>query len=71
MEDQVFVKIDNYHEVQDMISDLKKKIAKAKETLDTVMQLKTEEDTEIESWKHGLDDVGVKLDSIETTLLNK
>jgi tetrahydromethanopterin S-methyltransferase subunit G len=64
----VYVKIDEYKEVLDVLSVIKGKIEDAKATLNTLASLKEEEDAEIESWKVGLDDVDKKMNYVNQTL---
>jgi tetrahydromethanopterin S-methyltransferase subunit G len=64
----VYVKIDEYKEVLDVLAVIKNKIEDAKATLNTLASLKEEEDAEIESWKVGLNDVDKKMNYVNQTL---
>jgi hypothetical protein len=67
----VFVKIEAYEQVLDQVHILRQKIAEANETLNHIAQLKAEEDAEIESWRHSIEDVQAKLDHVDETLFSK
>lgn len=64
----VFVKIDDYKDVLDVIGLLKLKIKEAKEIHDKINTLKNEEDVELEIWRNNLEEVERKLHYIDTTL---
>ncbi len=53
----VFIKLDEYKDILDIVSVIKKKIAESNNTLLRIKQLKTEEDSEIETWQRNLADV--------------
>ena len=61
----VFVKIDEYKEVQDILDVIKAKIDNAQNTLAEINQLKDEEDRELTSWSTNLDDITKKIESID------
>lgn len=64
----VFVKIDEYKEVLDVMHMVKSKIEDAKETLGKINELKNEEDAELELWKNGLDEIERKVVFVDKTL---
>jgi len=64
----VFVKIDEYKEVLDIIDVIKAKIDKAKDILDDINQVKTEEDEELIEWKTILDNISDKVYFIDKAL---
>ncbi|MFT4326726.1 MAG: hypothetical protein ACMXYK_04450 [Candidatus Woesearchaeota archaeon] len=64
----VFVKIDEYKEVLDILSVIKTKLSDAKDVLAEVESLKAKEDAEIESWKESLDDVEEKIHYVNEEL---
>jgi len=64
----VFIKIDSYNEVLDIIDVVKAKMKKCKNTLDEIDQLKTEEDEQIMDWKNIIDDISEKVYFIDKTL---
>ncbi len=64
----VFVKIDEYKEILDIIDVIKEKTAKAKETIGKINELKSEEDKEIELWSKNLDVITKNIADINKTL---
>jgi len=64
----VFVKIEEYKDVLDVVNLIKNKIAEAKETLAKVNELKNEEDAELEIWRSGLEEVERKITFIDKAL---
>ena len=67
----VFVKIDEYKEVLDILEVIKGKIDVAQKTLQEVKKLKDEEDRELSAWSSSLDDITSKVDSIDKTIFGK
>jgi uncharacterized protein Yka (UPF0111/DUF47 family) len=65
----VFVKIDEYKNVLDIIQVLKGKIKEAKDVLEKVYQLKSEEDAELEEWSAELEEIEKRIDGIDRGLL--
>jgi len=64
----VFVKIDEYKDVINVMNMVKNKIDEAKETLGKINELKNEEDAELELWHTGLEEVERKIMFIDKTL---
>lgn len=64
----VFVKIDEYKDVLDIMNMIKNKIEDAKETLGRINELKNEEDAELEMWHTGLEEVERKVTFIDKVL---
>ena len=64
----VFVKMDEYNDLLDIIALINKKIKEAREILEKIYDLKNQEDYELESWKNSLDDVERKLRYIDQVL---
>ncbi len=67
----VFVKIDEYKEVLDILDVVKTKIESAKGVLSEVRQLKDEEDRELAAWTANLDDITSKINAIDKTIFGK
>ena len=65
---QVFVKINDYKDVLDIVDVLKAKVVEAKETLQRISALKDEEDKELADWNKNLDDIAKRLFMIDKTL---
>ncbi|MFH1173793.1 MAG: hypothetical protein V1725_01530 [archaeon] len=64
----VFVKINDYKEVLDIMDVLKAKVAESKETIQQINQLKAEEDKELDDWNRNLDDIAKRIATIDKTL---
>jgi len=64
----VFVKIDEYKNVLDVMNMIRNKIEDAKEVLAKINELKNEEDAELELWHTGLDEIERKIVFIDKTL---
>ena len=67
----VFVKIDEYKEVLDILDVIKGKIETAQNTLNEIKQLKDEEDRELASWSTNLDDITTKIGEIDRKIFGK
>ncbi|MBS3142148.1 hypothetical protein J4464_02050 [Candidatus Woesearchaeota archaeon] len=65
---RVFIKIDDYRDVIDLISLLRSKVKKAKAILDRIHELRSQEENELEGWDQALDEVDRKLSLIDKTL---
>ncbi|MBL7054882.1 hypothetical protein ISS05_03940 [Candidatus Woesearchaeota archaeon] len=63
-EAQVFVKIEDYKDVLDVLDLIKGKVEQAKKTLSNINQIKREEDSELDSWNSTLDELEQKVDDI-------
>jgi predicted nucleic acid-binding Zn-ribbon protein len=68
MKSSVFVRIDRYREVHDVISQVKSKVDEAQQVLKKVKELKTQEDDEISSWNDELESVERKVSEISEAL---
>ncbi|MBN2422690.1 hypothetical protein JXB41_05655 [Candidatus Woesearchaeota archaeon] len=64
----VFVKIDEYKDILDIVGLIQEKVKEAKTILGKINDLKNQEDAELELWKNGLNDVERKLNFIDQTL---
>ena len=68
MNGPIFVRIDDYKDVLDIISIIRKKIDEAKSVLDKINDLKSKEDNIIEKWQENIDEVERKVDIIDKSL---
>lgn len=70
MEDslQVFVKIDQYKDVLDIMNTIKNKMQETKEILATINRLKNEEDSELDLWQASLEEAEKKMAHIDKIL---
>ena len=64
----MFVKVDEYEDIQDIVKLIKVKVKEAKDTLAQVEKLKSQEETELSAWGSQIDDVEKKVESIQQTL---
>lgn len=67
-EKPLFVKIDEYDDLKDMVKLVKNKIAESRKTLSMINQLEQQEAAELESWDHEIDEVEKKVQYMESTL---
>jgi hypothetical protein len=65
----VFVKIEEYKDVLEVLDLLNRKLEKAREIMDNINQLKNEEDTELDMWEKELAEVEKKLSFMTKTLM--
>ncbi len=61
----VFVKIDKYKEILELITIIDKKIAGAKEILAELEELKQKEDQELSTWQGSLEEIDHKMQNIK------
>jgi len=66
----VYVKIDEYKEILDIVNMIKAKIDEAKGILHKIETLKSEEDTELDLWSNNMNDVERKVEFIDKTLFD-
>jgi hypothetical protein len=64
----VFVRIEDYKDVLDIMELVKSKIHEANQTIEQINVLKNQEDSELELWKNELADVERKMDYMDKTL---
>lgn len=61
----VFVKIDEYKEILDVLDMIKSKIGEVRETLSSINSLRNEEDAELSMWNNTINEIERKIDSID------
>ena len=64
----VFVKIEEYKDILDILDVIRNKIDKAKDTLVNIAELKDQEDQKISLWSKNIDEVEKKIDFIDRIL---
>lgn len=64
----VFVKIDEYNDILDIIALINEKVNQSRTILGKINDLKNQEDSELDAWKNSLNDVERKLRFIDQTL---
>ena len=65
----VFVKIDEYRDVLEVLDLLNKRLIKARETMARINDLKNEEDSELELWEKELSEIEKKVGFMNQTLV--
>jgi len=64
----VFVRMEDYKDVIDVLDLIKDRLAEAKRTLADINELKNDEDSELELWGSTLNEIERKLEGIDKTL---
>ena len=64
----VFVKIDEYKDIMDLVNLMRSKIQQARYVLNRIAELKKQEDDELEAWSSELDNVEERIDIIDKRL---
>ncbi len=64
----VFVKIDEYKDIVDIMTLMRDKLRQAKFLLDKIAELKAQEDSELATWAKELEDVEARVSSVDKTL---
>ena len=64
----VFVKIEDYKDILDVLELIKDRLGEAKRTLADINELKNDEDAELELWSATLNEIEKKLEDIDRTL---
>ena len=64
----VFIKIEDYKDVLDVLDLIKDRLAEAKRTLADITELKKDEDAELELWNSTLNEIEKRLEDIDGTL---
>lgn len=64
----VYVRIEEYKDVLDVMNLIKSKIAESKETLAKLNDLKNEEDAELELWHTSIEEIERKVDFADKAL---
>lgn len=61
----VFVKVDEYKEILDVLDMIKGKMKEIKGVLSNLNDLRNEEDSEIEMWNNAMSDIEKKIEGID------
>ena len=67
----VFVKIDEYKEVIDIMNLIKNKLNEAKKVLNSIYDIKNQEDAELDEWGNELEEVERKVNFIDNKLFEQ
>lgn len=68
MKGSVYIKIDEYQGILDIIHLTREKIKRARSLLDKVNDLKKQEDEALDNWKRELEGVEERINAIDQTL---
>ncbi|MBI2176014.1 hypothetical protein HYU40_01530 [Candidatus Woesearchaeota archaeon] len=71
MKSSVFVRIDRYRELYDVIRQIRAKLDDAKQVLSRIKDLKSQEDSELESWEKELATVEQKLSEVSGAMTER
>jgi len=64
----IYIKIEHYEDVLDLVNLIKDKLKDSKSTLGRIHELKVEEDNKLESWRLALLDVEQKIHDVDIKL---
>ena len=64
----LYIKIEQYKELVEVLRGIDTKIQEASTVLDKLQQLKQDEDVQLETWANNLDDVKRRADELHETL---
>ncbi len=70
-EKTMFVKVEEYHKAIKAIEKIKAKIEESQKVLDKLKELKDEEDMELETWQHNLEELKEKLLEVDSKLFEE
>jgi hypothetical protein len=62
----VFVKINDYKEILDIVDVMKQKLKETTQTLDKIKQLKSDEDKELQEWEKNVTEISRRLAFIDS-----
>lgn len=68
---KVFIKIEDYKDVVDIIGLIKEKIDESKSILGRLEELKNQEDSELDMWNATLENIKNRVDSIDEALFQE
>jgi predicted nucleic acid-binding Zn-ribbon protein len=68
-EKPLFIKLEGYNDLTDMLNMVKVKIAEAKDSISRIDQLRQEEEAELDLWSKELEEVEKKMSAIDSDLM--
>ena len=71
MNKPVFVKIEDYQEILNIVDVIKANLLKTKQTVGSINNLKNREDDILKGWNQGLDEISKKVENMSLTLFEK
>jgi chromosome segregation ATPase len=69
-ERSIFVKLDDYKEVLELMNAMKSKLNEAKGVLNEIKKLRDEEATEIELWENSVSEIERKIGFVDKSLFD-
>ena len=64
----IFVKVNEYKEILDVLDMIKGKVNEIKGTLNSINDLRSEEDSEISMWNSAIDEIEKKIGDIDNMI---
>ncbi|MCF7861362.1 hypothetical protein K9M79_03865 [Candidatus Woesearchaeota archaeon] len=64
----VFVKVDDYKDVLELVNLLKAKLVEARDTINDLYELKNEEDAELDLWNTEMEEIERKINFVDKSL---
>jgi len=64
----VFIKIEEYREILDIVDVFKKKVKNTKDILNQIEGTRAEEDMELKAWKTNIDEIESRMNVVDKTL---
>ncbi|MGM5480918.1 MAG: hypothetical protein ACQESE_00760 [Nanobdellota archaeon] len=64
----VFIKIDDYRKVLDLVDNLKKKTSEVRSTIGEIKELRAKEQDALDFWEQNIDEVDKKILYVDQTL---
>lgn len=61
----VFVKVDEYKEILDVLDMIKNKVGEIKDTLGSINAMRNEEDAEIAMWNNTISEIEKKIENLD------
>ncbi len=65
---QIYVKIDEYKEILELVNMIKTKLTEARETLNKINEMKNEEDSELDLWHTEIEEIEKKIEHMDRSL---
>ncbi|MDP6293766.1 MAG: hypothetical protein QF486_04355 [Candidatus Woesearchaeota archaeon] len=65
---QVFVKIENYEDIKDIMELAKDRLKQAIQLLEQIAELKQKEDAELAAWTDNLNEISANVEDIDRAL---
>ncbi|KHO46067.1 MAG: hypothetical protein QS98_C0005G0014 [archaeon GW2011_AR3] len=65
---QIFVKVDEYKDILELVGTIKAKLEDAKETLNKINEMKNDEDSELDLWHTEIEEIEKKVEHVDKVL---